>query len=154
MGAAASLRRRGRWPGELKVAVNLSAVQFKSRNLVAATVAGTARSLVCTPSRLELEITETVMLQDTDATLATLHQLQELGVQIAMDDFGTGYSSLSYLTALSRSTGSRSTSRSSANWASRQDCMAIVRAVATLGQRPRHGDHRRGRGDSATARRA
>ena len=89
--------RRGDLAGATsKVAVNLSAVQFKSRNLVAAVVAALRESGL-PPNRLELEITETVMLQDTDATLATLHQLRELGVQIAMDDFGTGYSSLSYL---------------------------------------------------------
>jgi len=76
--------------------VNLSPIQLKSRNLVETVVAALASS--GTPAhRLELEITETVMMQNTFNTLATLHQLRKLGVQIAMDDFGTGYSSLSYL---------------------------------------------------------
>ena len=84
------------WAGGQKVAVNLSPVQFGSRTLVS-DVAAALRDTGLEPGRLELEITETVMLEDTDAVLATLHQLRDLGVEIAMDDFGTGYSSLSYL---------------------------------------------------------
>lgn len=84
------------WPEEVKVAVNLSPVQFTSRTLVQDVADALADSGLA-PGRLELEITETVMLEDTDATLAILHQLKGLGVRIAMDDFGTGYSSLSYL---------------------------------------------------------
>jgi diguanylate cyclase (GGDEF)-like protein/PAS domain S-box-containing protein len=84
------------WPGRLKIAVNLSPVQFAHRGLFD-TVASALAASGLDPARLELEITETVMLQDTDATLATVHQLKALGVRIAMDDFGTGYSSLSYL---------------------------------------------------------
>ena len=84
------------WPDKLKVAINLSAAQFKSRDLVATVVAALSESGL-QPSRLELEVTETAMFHGTDATLATLHRLRELGVRIAMDDFGTGYSSLSYL---------------------------------------------------------
>jgi diguanylate cyclase (GGDEF)-like protein len=84
------------WPGAPKVAVNLSPAQFANRGLVDA-VAAALRGSGLDPARLELEITETVMLEGTEATLATLHQLKALGVSIAMDDFGTGYSSLSYL---------------------------------------------------------
>ncbi len=84
------------WPDEIKVAVNLSPVQFKSRTLVA-DVAAALADCGLAAHRLELEITETVMLQDTATTLETLNELRELGVRIAMDDFGTGYSSLSYL---------------------------------------------------------
>ena len=85
-----------RWPGSPKVAVNLSPIQFASPTLVedlAAALAGSGLD----PRRLELEITETVMLKDSEATLATLHGLKALGVGIALDDFGTGYSSLRYL---------------------------------------------------------
>jgi EAL domain-containing protein (putative c-di-GMP-specific phosphodiesterase class I) len=119
------------WPDNLKVAVNLSAVQFKSRNLVAAVVAS-LRASGLHPDRLELEITETVLLQDTDATLATLHQLRELGVHIAMDDFGTGYSSLGYLRRFpfDRIKIDQSFVRELGKQA---DCIAIVRAVAALG---------------------
>ena len=81
------------WPGAMRVAVNLSPVQFQSRTLVA-TVARALHDAGMPADRLELEITETVMLQDTEATLVTLGQLRDLGVRIAMDDFGTGYSSL------------------------------------------------------------
>jgi diguanylate cyclase (GGDEF)-like protein len=85
-----------RWPAAIKVAVNLSPVQFKSKTLVAdVALALTLSNLPA--ARLEIEITETVMLLDTAATLETLSQLRDLGVRIAMDDFGTGYSSLSYL---------------------------------------------------------
>jgi diguanylate cyclase (GGDEF)-like protein len=84
------------WPDELKVAVNLSVVQFKSRNLVQTVVSALAASGI-SPGRLELEITESVLLSESEATLDTLKQLHELGIRIALDDFGTGYSSLSYL---------------------------------------------------------
>jgi diguanylate cyclase (GGDEF)-like protein/PAS domain S-box-containing protein len=85
-----------RWAGDTTIAVNLSPVQFSSRGLVD-TVERALRESGLDPRRLELEITETVMLRDTEATLSTLHRLKALGVRIAMDDFGTGYSSLSYL---------------------------------------------------------
>lgn len=84
------------WPGHVKVAVNLSPAQLTSRNLVnVVKKALTASGLDA--RRLQLEITETVLLQNTFATLARLHELRKLGAQIALDDFGTGYSSLSYL---------------------------------------------------------
>jgi len=84
------------WPDGIRVSVNLSPIQFKSGTLVLNVVAALASSGL-DPQRLELEITESVLLRDTEGTLATLRQLKALGVSIAMDDFGTGYSSLSYL---------------------------------------------------------
>ena len=84
------------WPENIKVAVNLSPFQLKSRNLVEIVMSALAASGI-SGSRLQLEITESVLMQNTFATLATLHKLRGLGIQIAMDDFGTGYSSLSYL---------------------------------------------------------
>jgi diguanylate cyclase (GGDEF)-like protein len=85
-----------RWPDPIKVAVNLSPVQFRNRGLVT-TVTQALAAARLPPHRLELEITEAVLLQDDEAIIAMLHQLRALGVRIAMDDFGTGYSSLSYL---------------------------------------------------------
>jgi diguanylate cyclase (GGDEF)-like protein/PAS domain S-box-containing protein len=85
-----------KWPGEIKVAINLSPAQFKDRRLMPIILSALAGSGLH-PSRLELEITEELLLQDDESTLARLHQLRELGVQIVMDDFGTGYSSLNYL---------------------------------------------------------
>ncbi len=85
-----------KWPDDIKVAVNLSPVQFRNRNLVSIVTSAVANSGIAA-SRLELEITETIMLQNSDATLAVLRMLKSLGVRISMDDFGTGYSSLSYL---------------------------------------------------------
>ena len=82
----------------IRVAVNVSPVQFRTRDLVELVDQALAGSSL-DPTRLELEITESVLLQDSDATLDTLHQLRERGVRIAMDDFGTGYSSLGYLRA-------------------------------------------------------
>jgi diguanylate cyclase (GGDEF)-like protein len=85
-----------RWADGLKVAVNLSPVQFRTGNIVETVIAALDRSGL-EPNRLELEITESVMMSDADATIATLARLKALGVKIAMDDFGTGYSSLAYL---------------------------------------------------------
>jgi len=119
------------WPVHIKVAVNLSPVQFRSRNLVQAITLALASSGL-SPSRLELEITESVLLQDNEATLASLHQLKSLGIRISMDDFGTGYSSLSYLRSFpfDKIKIDQSFIR---DLASREDCLAIVRAVTGLG---------------------
>ena len=87
------------WPLDTKLAVNLSPAQFKTQDvysLVQRVLAETGLE----PSRLELEITEGIVLQNTEAVIETLTKLDQLGVSIAMDDFGTGYSSLSYLTRL------------------------------------------------------
>jgi diguanylate cyclase (GGDEF)-like protein/PAS domain S-box-containing protein len=84
------------WPEHLHVAVNISASQFRSAGLMQVIVGALGASGL-KPTRLEIEITETVLLEDKEATLAILHQLRALGVRIAMDDFGTGYSSLTYL---------------------------------------------------------
>jgi diguanylate cyclase (GGDEF)-like protein len=84
------------WPDHIGVAVNLSPVQFKNQALAQMVVSALANAGL-PAQRLELEITEAVLLHNTEPTLATLRQLQEIGVRIAMDDFGTGYSSLSYL---------------------------------------------------------
>ena len=85
-----------RWPSHLHVAVNISAVQFRQPGLTEVIVSALA-STGLDPRRLEIEITESVLIQDRDAALTILHQLRALGIRIAMDDFGTGYSSLTYL---------------------------------------------------------
>ena len=84
------------WADPLKVAVNVSTTQFSGRNLVHVVSQALTESGL-DPARLELEITESVMVQDFDSALSILHQIKKLGVGIAMDDFGTGYSSLSYM---------------------------------------------------------
>lgn len=84
------------WPKNTKVAVNLSPAQFKSPTLVLDVISALAASGL-SAQRLELEITEAIMLQETKVSLDTLHQLRGLGVRIALDDFGTGYSSLGYM---------------------------------------------------------
>ena len=84
------------WPGEVRVAVNLSSVQFE-RDDVVKLVGETLKATGLAPDRLELEITETLLLQDSSAILDVLHQLRAMGVRLSLDDFGTGYSSLSYL---------------------------------------------------------
>ena len=120
------------WPDHLRVSVNLSPAQFKSRDLIGA-VAGALRESGLDPDRLELEITETAMLHDTAATLATLHGLRDIGVRIAMDDFGTGYSSLGYLRRFPFD--SIKIDQSFVCDLGRQrDCDAIVRAVIALGR--------------------
>ena len=84
------------WPDDVRVAVNLSPLQFRVGNLLSVVMEALKTSGL-SPKRLELEITETVLLDKSDQVLATLHALRALGVRISMDDFGTGYSSLSYL---------------------------------------------------------
>ncbi len=84
------------WPDHIKVAVNLSPLQFRNRALAQTVVSALAHAGLA-PERLELEITESVLIEDSESSLATMHQLRNLGVRIVMDDFGTGYSSLSYL---------------------------------------------------------
>ena len=114
------------------MAVNLSPVQFKSRTLALIVTSALASSGLA-PHRLELEITEGVLLQDSEATLATLHQLRALGVRISMDDFGTGYSSLSYLRSFpfDKIKIDQSFVR---DMGSGTDAVAIIRAVTGLGR--------------------
>jgi diguanylate cyclase (GGDEF)-like protein len=119
-----------KWPLPVSVAVNLSAAQFKGRNLVQVALNALAASGL-PPNRLDLEITESVLLQDETNTLVTLHQLRDLGVRISMDDFGTGYSSLAYLRSFpfDKIKIDRSFVR---DMPERNDSRAIVRAVASL----------------------
>ena len=84
------------WPANIRVAVNLSPVQFKHGDLPARILA-ILRETGLPPERLELEITESVMIDDTALALTTLNKLKDAGIRISLDDFGTGYSSLSYL---------------------------------------------------------
>jgi diguanylate cyclase (GGDEF)-like protein len=119
------------WPRGIKVAVNLSPMQFRNSNLVQSVKQALALSGL-DPRRLELEITETVLLQDDEAILAMLHELRRSGVRIAMDDFGTGYSSLSYLRSFpfDKIKIDQSFVR---ELASRADCLMIVQFIANLG---------------------
>ncbi|MBC7585456.1 MAG: EAL domain-containing protein, partial [Tardiphaga sp.] len=121
-----------KWPDDIKIAVNLSPVQFRNRNLVQVVIAALAYSGL-SPLRLELEITESLFLAETEANLAVLHQLRALGVRISMDDFGTGYSSLSYLRSFpfDKIKIDRSFIK---DLVGRSDCIAIVRAISGLGR--------------------
>ena len=120
------------WPGALTVAVNLSPLQFRGRQLEH-DVAQVLRASRLPPARLQLEITEGVLLQEDAPVLATLHAIRELGVRIAMDDFGTGYSSLGYLRRFpfDKIKIDQSFVR---NMIDRNDCLSIVRAVIGLGR--------------------
>jgi predicted signal transduction protein with EAL and GGDEF domain len=89
-------RRAVMWPEHIGIAVNVSTVQLRYAGFCQAVI-DVIRETGISPSRLELEITESVFLQDTAETMATLLRLREIGMKLAMDDFGTGYSSLGYL---------------------------------------------------------
>jgi len=119
------------WPKDIRIAVNLSAAQFKTRNLVQTVVNALAASGL-PANRLELEVTESILLHDSEIILSTLHQLHQLGVRISMDDFGTGYSSLSYLRSFPFDT-IKIDRTFVEELPERSDCAAIVRAVAGLG---------------------
>ncbi|HSU04287.1 MAG TPA: EAL domain-containing protein [Acetobacteraceae bacterium] len=118
------------WPDHIKIAVNLSPMQFRSENLVSAVERALQLSRVAA-HRLEIEITESALLQNNHKVLSTLHQLRALGVRIALDDFGTGYSSLSYLRSFpfDKIKIDQSFVR---EIGSRPDCLAIVTAVTGL----------------------
>jgi diguanylate cyclase (GGDEF)-like protein len=119
------------WPSDVKIAVNLSPIQFKSKGLLPSVISALAASGL-SPNRLELEITESVLLQDGDTTLAILHELRGLGIRISMDDFGTGYSSLSYLRKFPFDKIKIDQSFIFA-MSDHNDSLAIVRAVIAMG---------------------
>ncbi|MBC2668969.1 putative bifunctional diguanylate cyclase/phosphodiesterase [Novosphingobium piscinae] len=123
-------REASAWPAEVKVAVNLSAVQFRSGRLVSVVQAALARSGL-DPARLELEVTESLMLEDVAAVRAQLLELKALGCHISLDDFGTGYSSLSYIRQFpfDRIKIDQSFVR---EIESNKDSLAIIRAVSGL----------------------
>jgi diguanylate cyclase (GGDEF)-like protein len=120
------------WPADISVAVNLSAVQFKQGDLAATVQAALAASGL-QAERLELEITESVLLHDTVGTLTALHQLRAMGIAVALDDFGTGYSSLSYLRSFpfDKIKIDQSFVR---DLMTNKESMSIIRAVTGLGQ--------------------
>jgi diguanylate cyclase (GGDEF)-like protein len=118
------------WPEDKGVSINLSPVQMRSPSLISTLVNALARTGI-EASRICFEITETVLMHDSDANLQTLHKLRDIGVEIALDDFGTGYSSLNYLRSfpfdkikIDRCFISEIDSR--------EDCRAIVRSVVNL----------------------
>jgi EAL domain-containing protein (putative c-di-GMP-specific phosphodiesterase class I) len=120
------------WPNDIGVAVNVSTVQFRKGDLVA-TVQAALNSSGLRPDRLELEITESVLLRDTVDTLTALHRLRSMGICVALDDFGTGYSSLSYLRSFpfDKIKIDQSFVR---DLTTNKESMSIVRAVTGLGQ--------------------
>ena len=120
------------WPDDVRVAVNLSPLQFRVGNLLS-TVMETLKQTGLAATRLELEITETLVLEKSSQVLATLHALRALGVRISMDDFGTGYSSLSYLRSFpfDKIKIDQSFVR---DLGSNRDAQAIVRSIISLGK--------------------
>jgi diguanylate cyclase (GGDEF)-like protein len=120
------------WPTHIRVAVNLSPVQFRNQDLFAKILRALAYSGL-PADRLELEITESVLLLENAATMAVLHDLRDLGIRISMDDFGTGYSSLGYLRSFPFD--KIKIDRSFVNELSiDQDCSTIIKAVADIGR--------------------
>ncbi len=119
------------WPEDVRVAVNLSPLQFRTGNLLSIVMDALKQSGL-PARRLELEITETLLLEKSGQVLATLHALRALGVRISMDDFGTGYSSLSYLRSFpfDKIKIDQSFVR---DLAANRDAQAIVRSIISLG---------------------
>jgi diguanylate cyclase (GGDEF)-like protein/PAS domain S-box-containing protein len=120
-----------RWPDDVHIAVNLSPLQFRVGNLLSVVMDALKQSGL-PARRLELEITETLLLEKSSQVLATLHALRALGVRISMDDFGTGYSSLSYLRSFpfDKIKIDQSFVR---DLAANRDAQAIVRSIVSLG---------------------
>jgi diguanylate cyclase (GGDEF)-like protein len=120
------------WPTDARVAVNVSARQFAGRGLVA-TVVDAVRSAGLRPERLELEVTESVFLEDSTANLAIMRELTDFGVTLALDDFGAGFSSLGYLQTFSFSR-IKIDRAFVAGLPERRESSAIVRAISQLAQ--------------------
>ncbi len=118
------------WPEDVRVAVNLSPIQLLNPRLVPVVLNALASGGIAA-SRLEIEITETALMQNTETTLSALHRLHSLGIRISMDDFGTGYSSLSNLRSFPFDKIKIDRSFIS-GLPDREDSVAIVRAVASL----------------------
>jgi EAL domain-containing protein (putative c-di-GMP-specific phosphodiesterase class I) len=118
------------WPNDIKVAVNLSAIQFRKNNLIDIVICALAQSGLA-PERLELEITETALIESATECLPVLRQFKNLGIAIALDDFGTGYSSLSQLMMFpfDKIKVDRSFTK---NLTKRTECAAIIAATLTL----------------------
>jgi diguanylate cyclase (GGDEF)-like protein len=132
-----ALAEAAKWPAHLKIAINLSPAQFRGKELVAIIVSAMASSGIVAP-RLELEVTETAIMHDSETVFSALGQLHKLGVRLALDDFGTGYSSLSFLQKfpfdkikIDRSFVSE---LSSAREESRRIARAVVRFAVSLGK--------------------
>jgi EAL domain-containing protein (putative c-di-GMP-specific phosphodiesterase class I) len=137
------------WPGQIKIAVNVSPVQFRSPGLSLKVTSALAASRL-PAHRLELEITEAVLIRDDETALEILHRLRAIGVRIALDDFGTGYSSLSYLqrfpfdkikidrcfvTDIAEAQGSSSIVQAVVNIASSRNMTTTAEGVETLRQK-------------------
>ncbi|ESZ05541.1 MULTISPECIES: putative bifunctional diguanylate cyclase/phosphodiesterase [unclassified Mesorhizobium] len=118
------------WPPGMRIAVNVSAVQIRSADFARSVISALAVSGV-PASRLELEITETVLMDESERVLKTLRQLRELGIRIALDDFGTGYSSLGYLRRFP--VDKIKIDRSFIHDIDNKDTAAIVRTIIGLG---------------------
>ena len=127
------------WPEDVKVTVNLSSVQFEDGSLLKV-VTDALKETGLDPHRLELEITESVLLRDEATVHEVLHKLRDIGVQIALDDFGTAYASLSYLRSFpfDKIKIDRSFIRD-LDGAQRSDCVAIIHAVAGLARQLQMG---------------
>jgi len=118
------------WPENIKVAVNLSAGQFRTDSLFDVILCALVESGLA-PERLELEITESLLLRDKESTVLVIQQLKNIGITIALDDFGTGYASLSYL--LSFPFDKIKIDKSfTQGLLTRADCMAVVASILTL----------------------
>ena len=126
-------RDAAQWPDEVRVAVNLSPAQFKRGDLLAVTMSALAAAELA-PERLELEITESVLLHDEAWVRSLLERIKALGVRIALDDFGTGYSSLSYLRSFPF-TKIKIDRSFVADMAGTSDALAIVQATIQLSER-------------------
>jgi diguanylate cyclase (GGDEF)-like protein len=120
------------WPAHIKVAVNISAVQFRRGDLFE-TIFRTLLETGLAPERLELEITETAVLENQEAHLATIRRLKNLGISMALDDFGTGYSAVNYLTIFpfDKIKIDKSFTQGVLN---RRDCKAVIASTLALAQ--------------------
>jgi hypothetical protein len=127
------------WPADVKIAINLSPAQFRRGDLAGIITSALDRSGLAA-DQLELEITESVLLQKSEGNLATLHAIKRLGASIVLDDFGTGYSSLGYLRISLRQDQDRPAVRAGAG--ERTDCGHRLRDHRARPQ-PQHRHHRR-----------